>query len=68
MRLVKRAGVPLGYTDPSMFDNSEVHGGSPWGSGTIANGDGSRMPSDFEKRLAVHHGKHFGSIAAKLCK
>ena len=49
--------VPLGYTDPSMFNNSEVHGASPWGSGTIANGDGSRMPSELEKKLAVHHGK-----------
>jgi len=60
--------VPLGYTDASMFSNAEVHGASPWGSGTIANGDGSRMPSDLEKKLAVHHGKHFGQIAAKLCK
>ena len=23
--------IPLGYRDPKMFNNEEVHGGSPWG-------------------------------------
>lgn len=58
--------VPLGYTEPKVFSYDEVHGASPYGSGTFAGPDGSRMPSDLEKEVAVAHGKHFASIAAKL--
>ena len=47
---------------------SAPHGGSPYGSGTLAGPDGSRMPSDLEKQVAVHHGKHFGGVVAKLAK
>lgn len=60
--------VPLGYRDSNLFNNSEVHGGSPWGSGTIANGDGSRMPSKLELDVAATQGKSFAEIAAKLSK
>jgi NAD(P)H dehydrogenase (quinone) len=60
--------VPLGYRDPSMFNNDEIHGGSPYGAGTIANGDGSRMPSEVEKGMAKIQGKSFAQIAAKLAK
>lgn len=31
--------VPLGYTNPALFDNSTVHGGGPWGPGTITVSD-----------------------------
>ncbi|CAM9554865.1 unnamed protein product, partial [Ectocarpus sp. 12 AP-2014] len=41
--------VPIGYSSPLLFNNDEVHGGSPYGAGTLAGGDGSRMPSDLEK-------------------
>lgn len=58
--------VPMGYLDPSMFDLSEPHGGSPYGCGTLAGADGSRQPSDLEKTLAEAHGAHFGKIASKL--
>lgn len=58
--------VPIGYSTPLLFNNKEVRGGSPWGAGTIADGDGSRMPSDIEKQIAVHQGKHFGGIVSKL--
>jgi NAD(P)H dehydrogenase (quinone) len=58
--------VPLGYSTPLLFNNDEVHGGSPYGAGTIAEGDGSRMPSELEKKIAVHHGHHFGAVVAKL--
>ena len=46
--------------------HAQVHGGSPWGAGCIAGGDGSRMPSDLEKKVAHHQGKHFTTIAAAL--
>ena len=58
--------VPLGYVEPKVFNLDEVHGGSPYGSGTFAGSDGSRMPSDLEKEIAETHGKHFSGIAAKL--
>jgi len=58
--------VPMGYSTPLLFDLKEIHGGSPYGSGTIAGPDGSRMPSEHEKQVAVHHGEHFGKIVAKL--
>ena len=32
----------------------EVHGGSPWGAGTFAGGDGSRQPSATELLIAEH--------------
>lgn len=59
--------VPIGYSfGGAMFDNSEVHGGSPYGAGTIANGDGSRIPSDYELSMAAHQGASFANIARKL--
>lgn len=58
--------VPLGYTEPKVFTFEEVHGASPYGSGTFAGADGSRLPSDLEKEIAESHGKHFASITAKL--
>jgi NAD(P)H dehydrogenase (quinone) len=60
--------VPLGFIDPKMFTMDEVHGASPFGSGCYAGPDGSRQPTDLEKGIAETHGKHFATIAAKLCK
>jgi NAD(P)H dehydrogenase (quinone) len=58
--------VPLGYTEPKVFGFGEIHGASPYGSGTYAGPDGSRMPTDLELEVAVSHGKHFAGITAKL--
>lgn len=60
--------VPLGYVDPKVMTHDEVHGASPYGSGTFAGADGSRMPSQLELDVCETHGKHFASIAAKLAK
>lgn len=51
--------VPLGFANPHLFDNSEVIGGSPYGAGTIANGDGSRQPSEKELSIAETQGENF---------
>jgi len=59
-------GVP--FTNPVMFDISEPKGGSVYGSGTLAGGDGSRQPSDKELTIARHQGAHVASIAAKLAR
>jgi NAD(P)H dehydrogenase (quinone) len=58
--------VPIGYSNPSLFSMDEVHGGSPYGAGTFAGGDGSRQPTPLELGLAEHQGKYFASIVADL--
>ncbi|KAJ1805156.1 hypothetical protein LPJ75_005394 [Coemansia sp. RSA 2598] len=58
--------VPLGYSHPHLFDNSEVVGGSAWGAGTVANGDGSRQPSQKELEIAEAQGEQFAKVATKL--
>lgn len=60
--------VPTGYHDPVMFGMDSVRGGSPWGAGTYAGADGSRMPSDDELKRARLQGEGFASVAAKLAK
>lgn len=37
-----------------LFSNEEARGGSAWGAGTLANGDGSRQPSKLELDLAEY--------------
>jgi NAD(P)H dehydrogenase (quinone) len=59
-------GVP--FTNPVMFDISEPKGGSVYGAGTLAGGDGSRQPSDKELTIARHQGAHVAGIAAKLAR
>ncbi|RLN32738.1 hypothetical protein BBJ28_00001970 [Nothophytophthora sp. Chile5] len=58
--------VPLGYRAPELFNMEEIHGGSPWGAGTLANGDGSRQPSKLELTVATTQGKSFAAVAKKL--
>lgn len=59
--------VPPGYSfGGAMFSLHEVHGGSPYGCGTIANGDGSRLPSKYELDYARHQGASFAAVAMKL--
>ncbi|OZJ04543.1 hypothetical protein BZG36_02712 [Bifiguratus adelaidae] len=56
--------VPLGFPHEHMFTNEEVVGGSAWGAGTVANGDGSRQPSEKELTLAYLQGQNFAQIVA----
>lgn len=58
--------VPLGYTEPKVFNMEEIHGATPYGSGTFAGPDGSRTPTALELEICESHGKHFASITAKL--
>ncbi|KAL1680961.1 flavoprotein-like protein [Schizophyllum commune] len=59
--------VPLGYaqTFAQLTNLNEVHGGSPWGAGTFAGGDGSRQPSALELEIAKTQGKQFWEIVSK---
>lgn len=60
--------VPMGYAKAFniLADLSEVRGGSPWGAGTFAAGDGSRQPSAKELELAQVQGKSFWEIVSKV--
>ena len=58
--------VGLPYTCTDQFGHDEVKGGSPYGATTIAGGDGSRLPSEAELRMAQFQGKHVTAIAKKL--
>lgn len=60
--------VPLGYknTFAQLTNISEVHGGSPWGSGSFSAGDGSRQPSALELEVAEIQGKTFYETVSKV--
>lgn len=58
------AGLP--YSHQGMMRNDEVVGGSPYGATTIANGDGSRQPSETELEGARHQGEIVAKLAIKL--
>ncbi|AEV34874.1 Flavodoxin/nitric oxide synthase [Pseudovibrio sp. FO-BEG1] len=58
--------VGLPYTCPEISDISEVLGGSPYGAGTIAGGDGALKPKEKELNMARYQGKHVAEIAKKL--
>jgi len=60
--------VPLGYATAfgQITGLAEVHGGSPWGAGSFAGGDGSRQPSTLELEIATIHGESFGKAVSKV--
>jgi len=58
--------VGLPYTFQGQMGVKEVTGGTPYGASTIADGDGSRQPSDNELAGARFQGRHVAQIAAKL--
>lgn len=60
--------VPLGFGNAHLTDNSEVVGGSAYGSGTVTNGDGSRQPSAKELELAKFQGEAFGKLLNTFAK
>jgi len=54
--------VPLGYATPDLMNMGEILGGSPWGAGTLAGGDGSRTLSELEAGIVKTHAERFSSI------
>ncbi|KAH8817766.1 NADH-quinone oxidoreductase [Flagelloscypha sp. PMI_526] len=60
--------VPFGYAKAvSLLANlEEVHGGSPWGAGTLAGAEGSRQPSELEKNIARAQGAAFWEAVSKV--
>ncbi len=58
--------VGLPYSYKAMMTVDEVAGGAPYGATTIANGDGSRQPSEIELAGARYQGGVVARTAAKL--
>ncbi|ODV59749.1 flavoprotein WrbA [Ascoidea rubescens DSM 1968] len=60
--------IPLGYKGvmPQLSNLDEVHGGSPWGAGTLAGADGSRKPSELELKVAFIQGLEFYNTSKKF--
>lgn len=57
-------GVP--YSEPGLTNLTDMHGGSPYGAGTIAGADGKRTPLPIELQIAHTQGKHVAQIAKKM--
>lgn len=57
-------GVP--YTCEGLNNMKEITGGSPYGAATLADGDGSRQPSENELKIARFQGEHVAKVAHKL--
>lgn len=57
-------GVP--YSCKGLTVMSEISGGSPYGSSTLAGADGKRMPSKNELDIAHFQGQHVAKIAKLL--
>jgi NAD(P)H dehydrogenase (quinone) len=57
-------GVP--YSCKGLTVMTEVSGGSPYGSSTLAGGDGKRMPSQNELDIARFQGRHVAQIATRM--
>jgi NAD(P)H dehydrogenase (quinone) len=56
-------GVP--YSCQEIMNMSEITGGSPYGAGTLAGGDGSRQPSENEIKIARFQGRRVAEVAKK---
>ncbi|GLH72225.1 NAD(P)H dehydrogenase (quinone) [Geothrix limicola] len=57
-------GVP--YSCVQIGNMGEISGGSPYGAGTLAGGDGHRQPSENELTIARFQGAHVADVARKL--
>ncbi|WP_313537699.1 NAD(P)H:quinone oxidoreductase [Sphingomonas sp.] len=58
--------VGLDYGFQGQMGVDEVKGGTPYGASTIADGDGSRLPSDVELEGARYQGRRIAEVATKL--
>ena len=57
-------GVP--YAEPGLTQMDEISGGTPYGATTITRGDGSRLPSEVELKIARYQGRHVAEITRRL--
>ncbi|MFZ6764697.1 NAD(P)H:quinone oxidoreductase [Pseudoroseomonas sp. WGS1072] len=60
--------VGLPYSEKRLTDITAVNGGTPYGATTIANGDGSRQPSEAELEMAKFQGRHVAEVTKALVR
>lgn len=60
------AGLPYSWAGQTRMD--EITGGSPYGASTIADADGSRMPSENELDGARFQGRYIAEITSRLTR
>lgn len=60
--------IGLPYSEKRQMLTEEISGGSPYGSSTIAGGDGSRQPSENELAMARFQGNYVAEIARNLLR
>lgn len=60
--------IPLGYNEAHQYltNVDEVHGGSPWGAGSVVNNKNARAPSELENTLHELQGKLFFKAVQKF--
>ncbi|PPK88888.1 NAD(P)H dehydrogenase (quinone) [Neolewinella xylanilytica] len=58
-------GSPYGQ-NPTLFNVSEIHGGSPYGPSTIAGGDGSLQPKEGDLIMSKRLGERLTKVATQL--
>lgn len=60
--------IPLGYGTafPHLTNFDEIHGGTPYGAGTIAGTDGSKQPNEIELTIGGIQGESFAKSASKI--
>lgn len=56
-------GTPYSCAALTVMD--QITGGSPYGAGTLASGDGSRQPSENELQIARFQGEHVARVTLK---
>ena len=54
------------YAAQGLTNMNEITGGSPYGAGTLAGADGSRLPTANELAIARFQGQHVAGIAKRL--
>jgi NAD(P)H dehydrogenase (quinone) len=57
-------GVP--YSESRLLEMKEITGGTPYGATTLANLDGSRLPSENELAIARYQGRYVSEVAKAL--
>lgn len=59
--------VPIGYSFGSeLFEMNQLRGGSPYGTGSYAGGDGKRMPSELELKMAKYQGEYMAKYVKRI--
>lgn len=60
--------IPLGYAKAfgQLSNMTEIHGASPYGAGSFAGADGSRLPSELELEIATIQGTTFYEAVKKF--